>query len=68
MTSGGVFVSAATQAGAGVERGEDIAEMIVRGRAVHIGPKHVAERLRPRQNRQQNQKQDLGERIIHLPA
>jgi len=25
--------------GASVERGEDIAEMIMRGRAVHIGPK-----------------------------
>src|SRR5207342_1573266 len=29
-------------------------------------PRDVAERLRPRQNRQQNQKQDFGERIIHL--
>ena len=85
MTSAGVFVSAATQGheakleGAGVERGEDIAEMIVGGRTVHIGPKppqqfdlalakprHVGERLRPRENRQKNQEKHFRQRIIHF--
>jgi hypothetical protein len=65
--------------GAGVERGKDIAEMVMRRRAVHTGPKppqqfdlplakarDIGERLRPRENRQKNQEQHLGERIIHF--
>ncbi len=53
--------------------------MIVRGRAILEGPEpaqevklllakplDVAEGLRTGQNRQQSQKQDFGERIIHL--
>ncbi len=65
--------------GAGVERGKDIAEMIMRGRAVHIGPKppqqldlplaksrDVGECLRPRKNRQKNQEQHFRERRIHF--
>src|SRR6266566_6917177 len=64
MTSAGVLVSAA---------------MIVRRRAVHIGPKppqqfdlplakprNIGKRLRPRKNRQKNQEQHLRERIIHF--
>ena len=59
--------------GAGVERGEDIAEMIMGGRTVHIGPKppqefdlalakprYVGERLRPRENRQKNKRSTSG--------
>lgn len=82
MTSAGVLVSAATQATkqswkASVERGKDIAEMIMRGRAVHIGPKtpqqidlplaksrDVGKCLRPRKNRQENQQQHFRERVI----
>ena len=58
--------------GAGVEHGEDIAEMIMPGRAVHIGSKPppqldltlaelrgADERLRPSKNRQKNQEQRL---------
>src|SRR6266566_1423567 len=64
MTSAGVLVSAA---------------MIVRRRAVHIGPKppqqfdlplakprNIGKRLRTRKNRQKNQEQHLRERIIHF--
>src|ERR1035437_894350 len=53
--------------------------MIMRGRAVHIGPKppqqfdlplaksrDVGERLRARKNRQKNQQQHLRQRVIHL--
>src|SRR5271154_1309451 len=53
--------------------------MIMRGRAVHIGPKSpqqfdlplakprdVGEGLRPRENRQKNQQQHLREWIIHF--
>src|SRR5450756_2014548 len=53
--------------------------MIMRGRAVHIGPKpsqqfdlplakprDVGECLRPRKNRQKNQQQHFRERIIHF--
>ena len=85
MTSAGVLVSAATQAtkqrwnALGVERGENIAQMIVRGRAVAIGPEpaqqielllakagDVGEGLRPRQHREQAQQQDFIERINDL--
>ena len=65
--------------GAGVERGKDIAEMIMRRRAIHIGPKppqqinlplaksgDVGERLRPRKNRQKNQQKDFRQRIINF--
>src|ERR1700730_6586727 len=53
--------------------------MVMRRRAVHIGPKppqqfdlplakprDVGERLRPRENRQKNQEQHLRERIIYF--
>jgi hypothetical protein len=53
--------------------------MIMRGRAVHIGPKppqqfdlplakprDVGKRLRPRKHRQKNQEQHLRQWVIHL--
>jgi hypothetical protein len=59
--------------GAGVERGKDIAEIIMGGRAVQIGPKpsqqfdlllaktrDVGERLGPRKNRQRIESSTSG--------
>ena len=63
----------------GVEGGEDVAEVIVRRRAVAkrpepaqqldlllAEPRDIDEGLRPRQHRQQAQQQHLGKRIDHL--
>ena len=63
-----------------VQRGEYIAQVIMRGRAflerpeapqqselLFAEPGNIAKRLRPGQNRQQTQKQNFGQRIIHLP-
>ena len=85
MTSAGVFGQRrhpgdeAALERLGVERGENVAEMIMRRRAVRerpepaqqlelllAEPRDVGERLRAGQNRQQAQEQDLIERIDHL--
>ena len=65
----------------GVERGEDVAEVVVRGRSFAKRPKpaqegellapearDIDECLRPGQHRQQAQQQHLVERIHHLAA
>src|SRR6202007_968918 len=65
--------------GAGVERGKDVAKMIVRGRTVLVGPKppqqidlslaksrDVGESLCPGKNRQKKQQQHFRQRIINL--
>jgi hypothetical protein len=89
MTSSGALVSAPTHAtkrsrkalpeGLGVERSEDVAQVVVARRAVREGqkalqkgelllpePSHVREPLGARQDRQQSQQQNLVEPIGHL--
>lgn len=86
ITSAGVLIGAANPGDeaapkrAGVERGQDVAQMIVRRRAALAGaepaqkldlplaePSDVCEGLSPGANRKEAQKQSLIERIDHFP-